>query len=132
MACHDTLGDFLTVIRNASSAGKATCRAQWSRMRAQVARILCNEGYIASIAEKEEGPGRRFLELTLKYVNTVPAITGIQRHSSPGCRSYYRSEKIPHVLGGLGICIVSTSKGIMKDNDARQQKLGGELLAKIW
>lgn len=132
MACHDTIGDYLTIIRNASAAGKAVCSTQWSRMRAEIARILRDEGYIAQFAEKTEKPGQRKIELTLKYVNGVPAITGIDRHSSPGCRLYYDTQSIPRVLGGLGISIITTSKGVMKDNEARRQKVGGELLAKVW
>lgn len=132
MACHDTIGDFLTVIRNASAAGKAVCSTQWSRMRAEIARILKDEGYIAQFEEKTESTGKRTLLLTLKYVDGVPAIRGIERHSSPGCRLYYDCLSIPRVLGGLGVAIVTTSKGVMKDNEARRQKVGGELLAKVW
>lgn len=132
MASHDTIGDFLTIIRNASAAKKATCIAQWSHMRESIARILCDEGFVSSFKLSDQGPGKKAIELTLKYVEGVAALTGLQRHSRPGCRLYCGSLSIPRVLGGLGIAIITTSKGVMKDADARRQKLGGELIAKVW
>ncbi|HQU08841.1 MAG: 30S ribosomal protein S8 [Verrucomicrobia bacterium 21-51-4] len=132
MATHDTIGDFLTIIRNAAHAKKATCQVQWSNVREGIARILKSEGYISDYAKGENEAGLPRLEVSLKYVNGLSAITGIQRYSKPGCRRYFHSTEIPRVLGGLGICILTTSKGIIKGSDARQQKVGGELLAKVW
>jgi len=132
MAIHDTIGDFLTILRNAATAKKSFCTAQWSRMRESLLQILKDEGFIQGYEKISLSPGRDTLKISLKYVEGTSAITGLQRHSRPGCRMYYSKEKLPRVLGGLGIAIVSTSKGIMKDSQARRQKLGGELLAKIW
>lgn len=132
MSSHDPLGDYLTTLRNAMHAQKATCASQWSRLRAEVARILKEEGYIANFEEKKSDAGLRELVVTLKYVDGAPAITGIQRHSRPGRRLYYGHQEIPRVLGGLGVAILTTSKGLLKDAEARKQKVGGELLCKVW
>jgi small subunit ribosomal protein S8 len=132
MAIHDTIGDFLTIIRNSSRAGKETCTAQWSRLREGIAIILKREGFIADYKEVVDANGHRKLELSLKYVDGTPSIADIQRLSKPGCRIYTGSDEIPSVLGGLGISILSTSKGILTNKEARRQKLGGELIAKVW
>jgi small subunit ribosomal protein S8 len=132
MSAHDPLGDFLTILRNALHAQKDTCAAQWSRIRAEVARILKDEGYIASFQETKDADGHRRLVVVLKYVDGTPAITGLQRHSTPGRRLYYGHQEIPRVLGGLGVAILTTSKGLLKDAEARRQKVGGELLCKVW
>jgi small subunit ribosomal protein S8 len=132
MSAHDPIGDFLTILRNASHAQKDTCTAQWSRLRAEIARILKEEGYILNFEEKSADEGHRELVVTLKYVDGASAITGLQRLSSPGRRLYYGYQKIPRVLGGLGVAILTTSKGLMKDTEARKQKIGGELLCKVW
>jgi small subunit ribosomal protein S8 len=132
MSVHDPIGDFLTILRNAQHAQKESCAAQWSRLRAEIARILKDEGYIANFEEKTNPAGHRQLHVTLKYVDGAPAITGIQRHSRPGRRLYYGYDDVPRVLGGLGVAILTTSKGLLKDAEARRQKIGGELLCKIW
>lgn len=132
MSSHDPLGDYLTTLRNAMQAQKQTCVSQWSRLRAEVARILKEEGYIAHFEEKKTDAGLRELVVTLKYVDGAPAITGLQRHSRPGRRLYYGHQEIPRVLGGLGVAILTTSKGLLKDAEARKQKVGGELLCKVW
>jgi len=132
MSAHDTIGDFLTIIRNAMRAEKETCKAQWSRQRAEIARILKDEGYVADVKETANEAGLRELTVKLKYVEGAPAITGLQRHSSPGRRLYYGHQEIPRVLGGLGLAILTTSKGLLKDAEARRQKVGGELLCKDW
>jgi len=129
MAVHDTIGDFLTTIRNASAAQKETCTVQYSKIRKGIAEILLEDGYIKAVNIVDDG---KKLEIKLKYVSQTPAITGLQRHSTPGRRMYYGSQEIPRVLGGLGIAIMTTSKGILRDRDARKQKLGGELLCKVW
>jgi small subunit ribosomal protein S8 len=132
MSAHDTIGDFLTILRNAMSAEKDACAAQWSRQRAEIARILRDEGYIAAFEEKPDDAGHRQLVVILKYVDGTPAIAGIERHSRPGRRLYYGHKDIPRVLGGLGVAILTTSKGLLKDTEARRQKVGGELLCKVW
>lgn len=132
MAVHDTIGDFLTVIRNGSSAQKAVCITQHSKMRVAIASILKAEGYIKDFAEGTDARGFKTIELHLKFVGKTPAITGIERHSKPGRRLYYGCTEIPRVLGGLGLAILTTSKGVMRARDAREAGVGGELLCKVW
>lgn len=132
MAAHDTIGDFLTIIRNANRAGKSSARTRFSKVKSGIAEILKAEGYISDYTVVEEGPGHKFIEMTMKYVNAQPAIVGIERYSKPGCRIYAKYNEVPKVLGGLGISILTTSRGILKDRDARRQKLGGEVLCKVW
>lgn len=132
MAIHDTIGDFLTTIRNASNARKALCVIRFSNMRAGIAGILKNEGYIEDFRERKEAGSGHFLEIMLKYVDEQPAIVGLQRHSRPGKRIYVKSSDIPRVLGGLGTSILTTSKGVLNDRDARRLKVGGELICKVW
>lgn len=132
MAVHDTIGDFLTIIRNASMARKESCTAQHSKMRAAIAAILKDEGYIVDFAESQDAKGFKTLEIQLKYVSDTPAITGIERHSTPGRRLYYGVREIPRVLGGLGVAILTTSKGVMRARDARENGVGGELVCKVW
>lgn len=132
MAVHDTIGDFLTLIRNASMARKENCSTQNSKMRAAIAEILKDEGYINDYSEGENEKGFKTLTLALKYVDNTPAITGIERHSTPGRRLYYGARDIPRVLGGLGVAILTTSKGVMRARDARESGVGGELVCKVW
>lgn len=131
MSVHDTIGDFLTIIRNGSTARKATVSAPYSKLHESLCRIFKDEGYIADFKEVTDG-AHKDLEVTLKYVNNTPAITGLERKSSPGCRVYYGYQEIPRVLGGLGIAILTTSKGVMRAREARRQKVGGELICNIW
>ena len=130
-ASNDTIGDFLTSIRNASQANKAVITVQWSRLREGVAKILVDAGYVAS-ARKAERDGLPVLEVALKYVAGVPAITSIERISTPGRRIYAGYTSVPKVIGGMGVSILTTSRGVMTDAEARRQKVGGELLAKVW
>lgn len=130
-ASTDTIGDFLTSVRNASLAGKPTITVQWSRLREGVAKILVDAGYVAS-ARKAEREGLPVLEVALKYVAGVPAITSIERISTPGRRIYAGYTSVPKVIGGMGVSILTTSRGVMTDAEARRQKVGGELLAKVW
>jgi small subunit ribosomal protein S8 len=132
MAVHDTIGDFLTTIRNASLAHKETCTTQHSKMRSAIAAILKSEGYIKDFSEGQNEKGFKTLTLTLKFAGKAPAITGIQRHSTPGRRLYYGSKEIPRVLEGLGVAILTTSKGVMRARDAREQGVGGEFVCKVW
>lgn len=132
MAIHDPIGDFITIIRNASTAGKATCIAPHSKLRAGVAAILKGEGYIKDFREDKDERGHKTLVIDLKYVKNKPAIAGIKRESKPGRRIYYGYDEIPRVLEGLGISILTTSRGVLKDRDARSQKIGGEVLCQVW
>ncbi|MBM3825522.1 MAG: 30S ribosomal protein S8 [Verrucomicrobia bacterium] len=130
-ASTDTIGDFLTSLRNASQASKTTVTVQWSRLREGVAGILKQSGFITDF-RKAERDGLPVLELTLKYVAGVPAITSIERVSKPGRRVYAGYTAVPKVIGGMGVSILTTSRGVMTDSEARQKKVGGELLAKVW
>jgi len=132
MAVHDTIGDFLTIIRNASSARKEICITQHSKMRAAIAAILKQEGFIRDYTEGSDARGFKTLELSLKFVDNTPAITGIERHSKPGRRLYYGVAEIPRVLGGLGVAILTTSKGVVRAREARELGVGGELVCKVW
>jgi len=131
MSTHDSIGDFLTIIRNASKAGKDSCTAQWSRIREGIASILKDEGYIAEFEVSGEKAAKE-IKVTLKYRDGVASLTGIDRVSTPGCRRYYEYRSIPRVLNGMGISILTTSCGVLKDSDCRAKKVGGELLCKVW
>jgi small subunit ribosomal protein S8 len=132
MAVHDTIGDFLTTIRNASLAHKGSCTTQHSKMRAAIAAILKSEGYIHGFSEGQSEKGFKTLTLKLKFAGTTPAITDIQRHSTPGRRLYYGCKEIPRVLEGMGVAILTTSKGVMRARDAREAGVGGEFICKVW
>ena len=131
MATHDTLGDFLTIIRNGRHAGLKSVSAQWSSVREGVARILKEAGYIADFTKTEKNK-LPVIEITLKYNGKKPVITEINRISKPGRRIYTGYGDIPKVIGGMGISVLTTSKGILSDAEARQQKVGGEILAQVW
>ena len=128
----DPISDFLTRLRNASKARRDDCVIPHSKLKENVAAILKAEGYVADFTSATDAQGHKTLVLKLKYVDGAPAITGLKRVSTPGRRLYYSYSEIPRVLNGLGIGIVSTSRGIMKDSDCRRQKAGGELLCSIW
>ncbi|MGF1530643.1 MAG: 30S ribosomal protein S8 [Puniceicoccaceae bacterium] len=132
MAVHDTIGDYLTMIRNASRAGKESIEAGFSKTRLAIAEILFAEGYIAGFEQGMGESGKPVVRLKLKYQGKTSAITDIQRVSRPGCRIYSRHNEIPKALGGLGISILTTSKGLLKDVDARRGKLGGEIVCQVW
>jgi len=128
----DTISNFLTSVRNASSARLETTSTPHSKLLLSLAHLLRDEGYIRAVRETVNERGHRRIEMTLKYVDETPAITDIQRVSRPGRRVYHKSTEIPRVLGGLGFSILTTSRGILKDRDARRQKLGGEVICKVW
>ncbi|HTQ32420.1 MAG TPA: 30S ribosomal protein S8 [Opitutaceae bacterium] len=128
----DPVADFLTRLRNASKARLEECVMPHSRLKEGLAGILKSEGYITDHANGTDEQGHKTLVVKLKYVDGAPAITGLTRISTPGRRLYYRYSEIPRVLNGLGIAIVSTSKGLMKDQDCRRHKAGGELLCNVW
>ena len=128
----DTIADMLTRIRNANSMRYEEVKVPSSKLKLEIARILKDEGFIKDYKlEKNDVQGT--IVLTLKYgENKERVITGLKRISKPGLRVYAKTDEIPVVLNGLGIAIVSTSKGIMTDKEARRQKLGGEVLAYVW
>ena len=128
----DPIADMLTRIRNANSSKHKTVDVPASKMKKAIADILYNEGYIKSVEEiANENQG--ILRIALKYdENGAKVIAGIKRISKPGLRVYASAEKLPKVLNGLGIALISTSKGIKTDKEARKENLGGEVLAYIW
>ncbi|HEX2861737.1 MAG TPA: 30S ribosomal protein S8 [Lacunisphaera sp.] len=128
----DPISDFLTHLRNASKAGLAQCVSPHSKLKESLAGILKSEGYVRDVATGTDDRGHKTVVVTMKYVDSAPVITGIKRTSTPGRRIYSGYSEIPRVLNGLGIAIISTSKGLMKDQDARRQKLGGELVCTVW
>jgi len=132
MAIHDTIGDFLTAIRNGSRAGRETIETPYSKMRLAIGEILVKEGYLGKCEKVEAEKKGPAIRINLKYVNSTPAITDVQRASRPGCRRYTASDQMPKVLGGLGFSIISTPKGVLKDSDARRQKVGGEVVCEVW
>jgi small subunit ribosomal protein S8 len=129
---NDPIADLLTRIRNAQHARHEIVSVPASRMKKAIVEILRTEGFIQSFRfEPDEGQGQ--LHLILKYDKSEkPMILGIRRVSSPGCRRYVSHREIPRVLNGLGISILSTSRGVMSDRDARRHGVGGELLAQVW
>ena len=132
MNISDPIADMLTRVRNASRARHTEVVVPASRTKRQIARILKDEGFIADVAEEQQGPGH-VLRLQLRYVDgKVPVVSGLKRVSKPGLRVYAAKTDIPRVLGGLGIVIVSTSQGIMTGQQARKAELGGEVLAYVW
>jgi small subunit ribosomal protein S8 len=132
MPITDFVGDFLTVVRNASRAKKDKVTARASNLAVQVAEILKKEGFIESFKPFNEG-NKRFIRIELKYIRgRQPAIQGIQRVSKPGRRIYVGCEEIPRVVGGLGVAVVSTSKGLLVDREARKARVGGEFICKVW
>ena len=132
MQITDTIADMLTRIRNASSAKHDSVDVPASKVKKAIAQILLDEGYIASFSVEEDGK-QGIIHITLKYgQNKSQVITGIRRVSKPGLRIYTNVEDMPKVMKGLGIAILSTSKGIMTDKAARQANVGGEVLAYVW
>lgn len=127
----DPISDFLTRIRNAASAGQQEVFVPFSKMKAELSRILQEEGYLWSY-EVDTTETHPRLKLKLKYQGKSPVIRSLTRISKPGLRKYVASNEIPRVLGGLGISILSTSRGIMTGARAKKAKVGGELLAQIW
>ena len=128
----DPISDFLTHLRNASKAGLAVCVSPHSKLKESLANILKHEGYVRDVAVGTGERGHKTVIVTMKYVDSAPVITGLKRSSTPGRRLYTGYTEIPRVLNGLGIAIISTSKGLMKDQDARRNKLGGELVCTVW
>ncbi|NLT14402.1 MAG: 30S ribosomal protein S8 [Clostridiales bacterium] len=131
MQITDPIADMLTRIRNASSAKHATVDVPASNMKKAIAEILLEEGYIKNYQLFNDGV-QGIIKITLKYNGNEKAITGLRRVSKPGLRMYAGAGELPQVLRGLGIAIISTSKGVMTDKKAREAKVGGEVLAFVW
>lgn len=131
MQITDSIADMLTRIRNAGAAGHPTVDIPASSLKKSVADILVAEGYINKV-EQVEGNVQGILRVSLKYHGRTHAISGLKRISRPGLRIYSGSNEMPQVLGGLGIAIVSTSKGLMTDRKAREAGVGGEVMAYVW
>ena len=132
MQITDTIADMLTRIRNASSAKHDSVDVPASNVKKAIAQILLDEGYISSFTVVDDGK-QGMIEIALKYgPNKSQVITGLRRVSKPGLRIYTNCEDMPKVMKGIGIAILSTSKGVMTDKDARKANVGGEVLAFIW
>ena len=131
MQITDEIADMLTRIRNAGTAGHSTVLIPASNLKKAIAQILLDEGYISRF-ECIEDDKQGMIKVTLKYAARKSVITGIRRISKPGLRVYADLDNLPKVLGGLGIAIISTSKGIMTDKKARANGVGGEVLAYVW
>ena len=132
MSMSDPIADMLTRIRNAHKARHRETSIPFSRLKQDVAKVLQEEGYIEGFRVLQDGP-RQLLRVALRYTEEgIPVVTGIQRASRPGRRSYAGAKEIPRVLGGLGICVLSTSQGVMSDREARRRHVGGEVLCDVW
>src|ERR1700759_769004 len=128
----DPIADMLTRIRNASMARHDRAEMPHSRLKEHVATVLKSEGYLDDV-RVSEGEGPKTLTIVLRYgPDAVPAIDGVRRVSAPGGRVYVRHDRIPRVRSGMGISILSTSRGVMTDKDARANRVGGELLCEVW
>ena len=130
----DPIADMLARIRNAAMARHDVARIPASKIKKSIANLLQQEGYVSSVSEEEWGPQKRkTLMVTLKYTGqSAAAFAGIRRISKPGRRVYVGHDKIPRVLNGLGVSIISTSQGLMTDKEARTKKVGGELICEVW
>ena len=128
----DPIADMLTRIRNAITARKAKVIMPASRMKQRIAEVLKDEGFVGAVAFEDDGK-QGLLSIELRYDNNNHnAIQGIRRVSKPGQRAYARADRLPRVRSGLGVAILTTSKGIMTEREARKQGLGGELLCEVW
>jgi len=132
MAVTDPIADMLTVVRNASFAKKDVVEVKNSGLTEEIIKVLKKEGFISNyklIKDSKQG----LLRIYLRYSKAgSPALLGVKRISKPGLRIYKKADELPKVYGGLGIAIVSTSKGVMADNEAREKKIGGEIICKAW
>lgn len=128
MSMTDPIADMLTRIRNGQKAKKVSVSMPASKLKLSVARVLANEGYLTDVSEDDGGEVKRTMTITLKYHEGEPVIERIERASRPGLRFYAGSGDLPKVQGGLGVAIVSTSRGVMTDREARAQGHGGEVL----
>ena len=133
MVMTDPIADMLTRIRNANKMRHETVEIPASKAKVEILNVLANEGFIASFEEVKNESNKSVLKVTLKYTDTKErVIKGLKRISKPGLLVYAQVEDLPKVLNGLGIAIISTSKGVMTDRDARKANIGGEVLAYVW
>jgi len=132
MSMTDPIGDLLTRIRNANRAGKPEVEVAYSRLKAEIARVLKQNGYIADFYAEKKEHNKQVLKIQLKIVGRERAIVGIRRISRPGLRRYVSAKDLPRVLGGMGISILTTSRGVMTGHEAKKANVGGELLAYVW
>lgn len=132
MAVTDPIADMLTRIRNACMASHSIVEVPHSKMKKDLARLLKEEGYISEFEETENENKTKNLKIKLKYINNQKVITGLKRISKPGLKVYVGHKELPRVLGGFGIAIISTSRGIMTDRKARYIGVGGEVLCYVW
>ena len=130
----DPIADMLTRIRNANMVSHQDVEMPSSNLKVELAKLLKSEGYITDYyVEQKEGSAYKTLKIDLKYdENSKPVLTNLQRVSRPGLRTYAKSKNIPQVLGGMGVAIISTSKGLLTDRRAKKENLGGEILCYIW
>ena len=134
MTMTDPIADMLTRLRNGAVATQDTVRMPSSKLKESLAIILRREGYIADfrVGDDPTRPGR-ILEIDMKYTpERVPTISGLRRVSKPGLRVYIKADRLPRVLGGLGVAVLSTSQGLMTDREARERRVGGEVLCYVW
>lgn len=131
MVMTDPIADMLTRVRNAIQRKHATVLVPASKLKLEILRVLKEEGYISDF-EKIEDEKQGMISITLKYVEKTPVIKGLKRISKPGLKVYAKRNELPRVLNGLGVAIVSTSRGVMSDRSARKENLGGEILAFVW
>ena len=129
MSMQDPIADILTRIRNGQAANKVAINMPSSKLKVAIANVLAAEGYIESVKVLEGAKPE--LEITLKYFQGKPVVESIQRVSRPGLRIYKRKDELPKVMGGLGVAVISTSKGVMTDRAARQAGLGGEIICYV-
>ena len=132
MAVSDRIGDGLTKIRNASRARHPAVDVRFSRFFQNILEVLKEEGFIRTYKPIGETPAQRMIRVYLKYVKRKPAITQVVRVSKPGVRIYRKMEELPRVLNGLGVAVISTSKGIITDRQAYREHLGGEVVCYVW
>ena len=133
MGMTDPIADMLTRIRNANKARFKSVNVYMSKMNVNIAKVLKNAGYIISYENVKDEKGQQMLKIALKYPDTKRAvITDIERISKPGRRVYVASDNIPKVLNGYGIAVLSTSRGVMTDEEAKELNVGGEILCKVW
>lgn len=128
----DPVADLLTRLRNSAKAGQSECVIPHSKLKENISKILSSEGFVGDISTGADDAGHKTLVVKLKYVGSTPAFNNLTRASTPGRRLYYSYTEIPRVLNGLGIAILSTSKGVLNDRECRRQKVGGELICNVW
>jgi len=131
MTINDPIADALTRIRNANMVKHESVSMPHSNLKEELVKVLKNEGYVESYVV-EEKDGFKVINVTLKYINNNSVITGLQRISKPGLRVYSKAKNMPRVFDGMGIAVVSTSKGLMTEKQARANKVGGEVLCYVW